>query len=1205
MRAETKEYLKRNAYKVCIVLSAALFLLSIVVYTSPRNTGRVAARTEKTIEKRMDILDGEIRKALESDHESWLILKDLPEDMVVYRYVYDTLQSWCNQFPIANDDTGSRLVFQKFSSLRASIISPLADVSDKPVYMSLGPKWYIVKSVTDNVNCKVIAGLEIKNTLLEGIQKMENGANPHLKLPSYYDIFPISEPGGTTVEMDGRPMFKISADLKGIPTFFANSVLRWLSLLLLALSSVLYLWGHRSMKNYIMASVILISMATLAYFLGHQVNSRFFSPTIYAGGQFLYSLGALIIVNTAIFLYVLCVFLTRRDFIRMVRRASSARGRAGYTGYVISLILLICVYTHFSLRSLIFNSNISLELYLWNEISFYTLLVYLSYSTLFFAILLLVQMLKPVFKYYAGLKYNVFSRRFLFGYSVACAAYLTAMAGLTGFQKEQDRVGVWANRLAVDRDLGVEILLRSVEDEIASDPFLSSITRENMSSMMILNRLTENYLTRISQNYDIIATLCKDTDMMTSGRTGERMSCLEYFNRRVRDGVPIASDSRFIYVNNKGVPSYIGMFLFYSEKSGITRMFLEVRPKSYSGNRGYGNIPGIISGLDGMSMSPAYSYAKYISGKLVSYKGNYAYPTVIGTSTTDIEKESGRSFILRARKSIHFVNWVSSNEVIVISRPVRGFMIYFISFSYLVLINFSLLYLMSSKRKGRKNAFRRNYYRSRINTVLSVSLFMTLIIMTAASVTFVYNRNETNMYNMMSSKINTIQAMLESRTKYISDYHALNSQEFSEIINDVGNMTKSDINLYTPDGRIFKTTTPEIFERMTLGSRINQDAYYNIIYDNQRFFIAREQFAGHKFYSLYAPLFNGSGEMIAIINSPYTDQGYDFKRDAFFHSATIIAIFLILLIATIIVSTSMVNTMFRPILQMGQKMNSTDIHGLEYIIYKRDDEISTLVDAYNRMVHDLSDSTKKLAQGERDKAWSEMARQVAHEIKNPLTPIKLEIQRLIRLKQKNDPSWSEKFDKVAAVVLEHIDILTDTANEFSTFAKLYSEEPVAVDLDKTMREQLTIFDNRDNITISYMGLENATVMAPRPQLIRVFVNLLTNAIQAIEIQQKEDKENGREVKKGQIGISIRNSTKDGYYDIVFEDNGPGVTDENLGKLFTPNFTTKSSGTGLGLAICRNIVEKCNGEIIYRRSFMLKGASFTVRLPKYLLHTLSV
>ena len=278
-------------------------------------------------------------------------------------------------------------------------------------------------------------------------------------------------------------------------------------------------------------------------------------------------------------------------------------------------------------------------------------------------------------------------------------------------------------------------------------------------------------------------------------------------------------------------------------------------------------------------------------------------------------------------------------------------------------------------------------------------------------------------------------------------------------------------------------------------------------------------------------------------------------------------------------------------------MNTTDIHGLEYIIYKREDEISTLVEAYNRMVHDLSDSTRKLAQAERDKAWSEMARQVAHEIKNPLTPIKLEIQRLIRLKQKNDPSWEEKFDKVSSVILEHIDILTDTANEFSTFAKLYSEKPVELDLDKIIREQLTIFDNRENISISYMGLDNAMVMAPKPQLIRVFVNLMTNAIQAIEIQQKEDYEAGREPAEGKIAIFIRNSMKDGYYDIVFEDNGPGVKEENLGKLFTPNFTTKSSGTGLGLAICRNIVEKCNGEILYQRSFVMKGACFTVRLPK--------
>ena len=113
----------------------------------------------------------------------------------------------------------------------------------------------------------------------------------------------------------------------------------------------------------------------------------------------------------------------------------------------------------------------------------------------------------------------------------------------------------------------------------------------------------------------------------------------------------------------------------------------------------------------------------------------------------------------------------------------------------------------------------------------------------------------------------------------------------------------------------------------------------------------------------------------------------------------------------------------------------------------------------------------------------------------------------------------------------------------------------------------------------------------------MFVNLINNAVQAIENAQSEAQERDGRPFLGQIVISLRLSSKDGFYDIVFEDNGPGVTDENRAKLFTPNFTTKSNGTGLGLSICRNILEKCNGEIFYSKSFALKGACFTVRFPK--------
>ena len=238
------------------------------------------------------------------------------------------------------------------------------------------------------------------------------------------------------------------------------------------------------------------------------------------------------------------------------------------------------------------------------------------------------------------------------------------------------------------------------------------------------------------------------------------------------------------------------------------------------------------------------------------------------------------------------------------------------------------------------------------------------------------------------------------------------------------------------------------------------------------------------------------------------------------------------------------------------------------------------------MVDDLSESTRQLAQAERDKAWSGMARQVAHEIKNPLTPMKLQLQRIIRLKQKNDPGWQDKFDEVAKVLLDHIDILTDTANEFSTFAKLYTEEHTKISLDTVLQEEIAMFDNKENISFDYFGLEGAVVLGPKPQLTRVFVNLINNSVQALG-----------DTPDGKISISLRNSVEDGFYDIVFEDNGPGDAGENVNKLFTPNFTTKNGGSGLGLAISRSILERCGAKITYSKSFTLNGACFTISYPK--------
>ena len=1185
----TKDWLHKKLPLLALLLALLLFVLSMAS-NDVGDTDKTARDTAERIEKRLAILDSYIEKAQATDKEELILQEGLPEDMVIYRYVNDTLQSWNNQFSIINDDIASRMVFQTLTDRRSRIVSYLTDSKEHFSYMNLGPKWYLVKSVQAENNVRLIAGIEIKNTLIEDVRRNDNGVNPKLKLSGKYSVLPLHYSGGAAVEIDGNPLFKIIYDSTKATPFFDNSMLRWVAIILLAVAIVMFLAGHRTLKVYSVAIVSLAALFLMSFIWGMQLNgvTELFSPTVYADGALFFSLGSLVLVNMFITLFVICTFLVRNRLTALMRhdRKHTDRNMALYGLLTLTASIALACYTHMTLKSLLLNSNISMELYRWNMDVPYTILVYLSYTGLLFCILLQLQIMRPVIKMFFGFKYDMFSIKTLVLFAILCSAYFTFTSSQLGFRKEQDRVSVWANRLSVDRDLSLEIQLRSVEESIAYDQLISALGVLDNTGGMIQNRIMDFYLSRIRQEYNLDVTIIREDN-----RAG-----IAYFNNILRSGTPIATGSRFHFMTDaNGHSSYAGTFLFYRPDGQVIRMLLGIESNSNREDRGYYSILGRFSKPGDINIPVHYSYAKYKDGRLMSYKGNYPYPTnydheykgYLTDRTRDVSKQRGY---------IHFMNLVSEEEMIVISRPKRGGLVYFTSFSYLCLALSGIMSLFSRSR-AKKKVFKSNYFKTRINTILFVSSFLILISMTIISIAFVYKRNEENMHNLMSSRITTIQAMIDRQARTARNWQDLNTAEFGAVMENIGNTTKSDITLYTPSGKVFLSTTPEVFEKMIMGSRLNEDAFYNIHDRFQRYFIHREKVADYEYWALYAPVFNDNGQIVAIAGVPYTDRNFDFRREAFFHAALIINLFLLLLIASLLFSTREVNSLFSPLIEMGKKMNVADIHDLEFITYKREDEISSLVDAYNRMVMDLSESTRQLAQAERDKAWSQMARQVAHEIKNPLTPIKLQIQRLIRLKQNNNPAWEERFDEVSAVVLEHIDILTETANEFSTFAKLYSEEPVLIDLDKTIKDQMLIFDNKENVKISYLGMKEAYVMAPKPQLIRVFVNLITNAVQAVEINQKEAADRGDEPMKGRVMISLRNSIRDGYYDIVFDDNGPGVKDENLDKLFTPNFTTKSSGTGLGLAICRNIIEKCEGEIRYQRSFVLGGASFIVTIPK--------
>lgn len=1178
--------------KITRTLALASFLLSIITFAlsligrdDTGHTERVARAVKSRVESRIEVLEKHIQLSAEDENEGEECIGDLPEDMVIYMYVNDSLKSWSNQFSVLNDDISNKMVFQRLTNLKNRIISPLNEVTQEYSYMNLGPKWYLVRSVDGEGGKKIVAGLEIKNTLIDDIRRNDNGVNSRLKLPGKYSIYPLNFSGGTAVSIDGKPLFKILGDCTA-SSFIENSVLKWVGLLLFVIAALLYLSVHRTIRVFLSVIAIFSVLLTISFAWGLHLGeyTDLFSPTTYADGHLFFSLGALILLNTYITVIGLCTYMVRDALLNKIREDKGIRkkGLIIYSTVLVILVLLVAAYTHSTLNSLLRNSNISLELYRWNSDIPHTVMVYLSYIGLLFTIVLYIQMMAPAFREIWGIRIDMFSRKALTVFALCCATYFSINSGLLGFDREQERVAVWANRLAVDRDLGLEIRLKAIEEDIASDQIISTLSHLDNAEGIIINRISDNYLSRIRQNYSINLVMIGDDD------TGD----ISHYGNLLRSGHPISEGSRFAFVSDGvGHSRYLGLFMFYSKDHGVARMLLEIEPNSHHEGRGYYSILGRFSTPGDINIPNFYSYAKYSDGKLTSYKGNYPFPTVTPSFvSSDLESD-----VQRLNGFTHFIHKVGEGETVIISRPKRSGIVFFTSFSYLFLILLMLAFIFG--KSDRKNRFKSNYFKTRLNSILLTSSTLILISLTIVSVFFVYKRNQENIFGLMSSRITTIQALVETRAKEAAGSPDLMTPAFRTALENISSTTKSDITLYTPEGKVFYSSTPEVFDKMMLGNRMDQDAYHNIRHLNQRFYISQEKIGDFSYWVMYAPIMNSSREVVAIASSPYTEGDYDFRREAFFHAVLLINIFIILLIISLIFSTKSVNELFEPLIEMGRKMSVTDIHTLKPISYQRDDEISSLVEAYNRMVHELNDSTVRLAQAERDKAWSQMARQVAHEIKNPLTPIKLEIQRLIRLKEKGNPKWEEKFDQVVDVVLEHIDILSETANEFSTFAKLYSEEPVLVDLDRTLRDQILIFDNKENISIEYIGMEKAFVMAPRPQLIRVFVNLIANAIQAVEIRQREILDNGEDIFKGKVVIALRNSTIDGFYDIVFDDNGSGVKEENLSKLFTPNFTTKSGGTGLGLAICRNIIEKCEGTISYSKSFGLGGASFTVTIPK--------
>lgn len=478
--------------------------------------------------------------------------------------------------------------------------------------------------------------------------------------------------------------------------------------------------------------------------------------------------------------------------------------------------------------------------------------------------------------------------------------------------------------------------------------------------------------------------------------------------------------------------------------------------------------------------------------------------------------------------------------------------------------------------------------RSKIQFSILSILIVSLIFIAASAIWLSVRSYRLNQDTILHEKVQSVLIELTHKLAYEEElspsWHADKYDNLNQLLIKFSDVFYSDINMYDPNGNLLATSRAEVFDLGLQGEKIDPIAYFRLNSEKRAQFIQREKISKLSYLSAYVPFENIDGDLLAYLNLPYFTKQKDLQSAITTLVVTIVNIYVILILITIVITIFISDQITKPLDLLQLRFRELKLgSGYEKIQYKRKDEIGKLVAEYNRMVSELEESVNRLARSERESAWREMAKQIAHEIKNPLTPMRLGIQQLQKSWKDGRPDFDKQLDNLAGTLLEQIDTLSAIASEFSNFAKMPAAKNQNMDIVLVLRKAVELFEGDTNCTLYFnSSLKTAIIKADKKQLSRVFINIIKNGIQSIT-----------EGKKGEINVSLEKI--DDQLRISIRDNGRGIPDDIKAKLFMPNFTTKTSGMGLGLAIVYNILDPLGATIDFKTK-VGEGSNFILSFP---------
>ncbi|MET4106454.1 HAMP domain-containing sensor histidine kinase [Hymenobacter sp. UYP22] len=755
-----------------------------------------------------------------------------------------------------------------------------------------------------------------------------------------------------------------------------------------------------------------------------------------------------------------------------------------------------------------------------------------------------------------------------------------------------------ASNLLTDNDLQGEYLLVERGQEMAQDPVMRTMLASPFVNLdLIRQKVVKYYLRDYFDKYEVRVMLFNP-----EGRGvaigGSLATTREFLLRNAR---PTDHPSIFLVRDNGTAFSsrrYVAFVPVPAPETaqGTSTIVLELTLKKLTTNS---VVPELL--VEQKFFQPRLgtelSYAGYENSRLVYSEGDFDYVNRLPPSLFRDARLYSTGLALNGFHHLAVRATDQSGRVVVVTTATYSFSDWLANFSFLFLLfSFCWLLLMGVVVvfRGRYRELLRANFSTKIQLFLNFGVLVPLIVVSvaiASQVTSSYKRDLRRAYQRRGQ---AVQENLLENQNLLSD--AANRSDLVDLAENVAALTETDLNLYDADGQLLVSSQPLIFEANLLSTLMNPQAVAALAENGQPRALLTERAGTLSFNTLYLPLRARTfqqgrpGPVVGYVGIPFFDSEKDLDNKLTELLSTVLNVFTLMFILFLVLAFVASRILTEPLKLITEKLKQTTLTGQnEMLAYESEDEIGLLVREYNQMLLKLEESKQELATQEKEAAWREMARQVAHEIKNPLTPMKLSLQFLQRAIHDQRPNLDELMNKVSQTLITQIDVLTDIATSFSNFTNLPAMRPERLDVAPILRRCVGLHQGgAGGGSIQLQLPEDAetgryVVFADESLLVRTFNNLLINALQAVPAGRTPEIVAALEaVGAGRVRISI-------------QDNGTGIPEEVQSKVFVPNFTTKEKGSGIGLAVARRGIESAGGHIWFETEDG-QGTQFFIELP---------